>query len=854
MQAGGGKAMTIRCCTQLFRRRARQPIRVANWHAISSRKFRIALRSMLCRSPTMMVPRSSSGLLILLLAASMLLVAESAAADLWYEHYSKAEQALEEQDWTLAVQEINEALERKGDSGARVRSYGMNVTAYFPYFKLGVAYYHLGQFDAALQAFETEARLGAIAEADTESAELERYRGLVQEAQAAAAVEEQQRIVQIVEQSLSDARELEGRGLLDEAMAALDQALAVAPDDVEAAEAMRQLRSRFVEIELEQDHDLRAQKLIEDGRALLLERQYSEASSVFRQALFLKPSAEVQELLEAAQRNLLAELEASQEIEDQRPTIDAGLEEVRALESAGQLATALDRLQSVLVLDPANQEARSIQSRLLLVRKEADAENTRRAMIEQLLAEAGSQFDAGSAEASLSAANRVLALDPGNGAALKYVAQAYGMISQELLGTGPRGNIPPAVRFVDLRQEGDDGMLLQTIATPAFRLDGVIIDNSPVEVVFYGDDDSVLDTRLSSQPLGEFYLTEFVVEAELSPGRTTFRLVATDSEDLISSSEYVVTYARPFFRAPWFYAMLLGSGAVLSAALLWRRFRHRERLRKRRFNPYVAGAPVLDDTMFFGRHGLVDRILQTIHNNSLLIYGERRIGKTSIQHQLKKRLTALDDPHYKFFPVYVDLQGTPETRFFQTIAEDIFQELAPVLDDLTSVQDMSGDYSYRDFVRDVRAVLKTLKKQTSKKVKLVLLIDEVDELNDYDPRINQKLRSLFMKNFAENLVAVVSGVEIKKHWEREGSPWYNFFEEIEVKPFGPQDARELIEQPIGGIFKLDRGVVEKIISLTAGKPYLIQKLCITLVTRLHEQHRRRITVADVEAAAQPIVT
>jgi AAA+ ATPase superfamily predicted ATPase len=255
--------------------------------------------------------------------------------------------------------------------------------------------------------------------------------------------------------------------------------------------------------------------------------------------------------------------------------------------------------------------------------------------------------------------------------------------------------------------------------------------------------------------------------------------------------------------------------------------------------------------MFFGRDELVDRILQTIHNNSLLLYGERRIGKTSIQHQLKKRLSRLDDPHYEFHPVYIDLQGTPEARFFQTIAEDIFQELAPVLDGLQPTTVIDAAYSYTDFVRDIRAVLKTLQSRTSRKVRLVLLIDEVDELNDYDPRINQKLRSLFMKSFAENLVCVVSGVQIKKQWEKEGSPWYNFFEEIEVKPFGPQEARQLIERPIGRMFKIEAGVVERIMALTAGRPYLIQKTCVALVTRLHEQRRQRMTVADVEAVAQP---
>ena len=789
--------------------------------------------------------------LIILVGVSLILITHPAMADPWYEHYAKAEQAIEDKDWEAAVHEINEALAKKGDSGARVRSYGMKVTAYFPYLQLGIAYYHLGQLDAALQAFETEARLGAIAQSDTANAELERYRGIATEARAMAAAEEQQRIRQIVEQSLSVARDLEDRGRLDEAMAALDQALAVAPDDIDAQEAMSQLRQQFRDQTGAQERDQRVSELVETGQDFLNERNYSEASSVFRQALFLKPSPEIQALLDAAQSKLLAELDARERIEVQQTSIDAELDAVRALESSGQLAAALERLQSILALEPANDQARSIQSRLLQARKDAETASTRQALIDQLLASAEARFEAGAAEESLSAANRVLALDPGNSTALKYVAQAYGVISRKLLGTGPRGNIPPAVRFVDLRQEEDDGTLVETIGTPGFRLNGVVIDNSPVTIVFYDDNDGVLETKLNAQPLGEFYLTEFNIELTLPPGRSTFRLVATDAENLNSGSEYTVIYARPFFRAPWFFALVIGGAVAIGVLFMWRRYRRGLQLRRRRFNPYVAGAPVLEEDMFFGRRELVDRILQTIHNNSLLLYGERRIGKTSIQHQLRKRLLRLDDPLYEFHPVFVDLQGTPETRFFQTIAEDIFQELAPVLDGLRPGIDKSDEYSYRDFVCDARAVLKTLEMRTSKKVRLVLLIDEVDELNDYDPRVNQKLRSLFMKSFAESLVAVVSGVEIKKHWEREGSPWYNFFEEIEVKPFGPREAQELIERPIGSMFKLDDGVVERIIALTAGKPYLIQKICISLVTRLHEQHRRKITVADVEAVDLP---
>ena len=786
---------------------------------------------------------------IVVVFAMVALTAQPAAAAPWYQHYANAEQALEAKDWSLAVQEINEALQRKGDSGARVRSYGMNFVAYFPYLRLGIAYYHLGQFDAALQAFDTEERLGAIARSEPASTELRRYRTLVEEARALATADAKRRIDEIVEQSLTAARELQRAGRLEDAMAALDQALAVAPGNEAAALAMSQLRLRFAERESDRDRERRAARLVDEGRALLGQGDYSEALSIFRQALDLAPNPATRALLDDAQDGLLASLENRRSDEEVQAVIRAGLDAVRELESAGRLAEALDRLQSVLVLAPSSAEAKAIETRLLQARKDAEEDAARQAMVDQLLARSSARLRDGSAEAALAAANQVLALDPGNTSALAYVAEAYGTISRRLLGTGPKGNLPPAVRFVDLRQEDEDGTLVQTVDRPLFLLNGVVIDDSPVAVAFYGDGDQVLEAVLDSQPLGEFHLTGFSVEAKLTPGRSTFRLVATDSEDLTSSSEYAVIYIRPVYRATWFYALLTVGLAFSGMAWWWQRSRRGARQRRRRFNPYVAGAPVLEDEMFFGRRKLVDRILQTIHNNSLLIYGERRIGKTSIQHQVKRRLNRLDDPDYEFHPVYVDLQGTPQTRFFETIAEDIFQELTPVLGDLRQTIAGSGDYSYRNFVHDVRAVIKRLGERTSKKVKLVLLIDEVDELNDYDPRVNQKLRSLFMKSFAENLATVVSGVEIKKDWDKEGSPWYNFFEEIQVEPLAPRDARDLIERPIRGVFKLSGGTVDRIIAQTSGKPYLIQKLCVSLVTRLHEQRRKTITVADVDAIA-----
>jgi hypothetical protein len=186
---------------------------------------------------------------------------------------------------------------------------------------------------------------------------------------------------------------------------------------------------------------------------------------------------------------------------------------------------------------------------------------------------------------------------------------------------------------------------------------------------------------------------------------------------------------------------------------------------------------------------LVDRVLGTIHNNSILLCGRPGIGKSSVLRELERRLPRIEDPVFEFFPVSIDLRELPEHRLFaarggmihSTFDQIDWKPWGEHPDTLTS------EYCHRDLIADLRRVVRGLGCCSCRRVKIVLLIDGINRFNDYHPRTAQRLRGLFMTSLAEHLVMVAAGTRIDKLWEREGSPWYNFFEEIELGEILPRD-------------------------------------------------------------------
>jgi Cdc6-like AAA superfamily ATPase len=238
-----------------------------------------------------------------------------------------------------------------------------------------------------------------------------------------------------------------------------------------------------------------------------------------------------------------------------------------------------------------------------------------------------------------------------------------------------------------------------------------------------------------------------------------------------------------------------------------------------------------------------------------MLYGPRRIGKTSLQYELCRRLKSLKDGKHLYVPALIDLQGTPEEQFFTVMMRDILEACQPLLDDKLESNLRNGvrPYEALEFSQDLRRLLEHMEQRTARSLRLVLLIDEVDELNKYSEETNKKLRSIFMKTFAENIVAVMSGTHIRKTWKSETSPWYNFFEEIEISPLAREDAIRLICKPVQGIFSYEAAAIDRIVEYSEGSAYIIQRFCIHVINRAIERKRRRVTIEDVDAVRREML-
>lgn len=244
-------------------------------------------------------------------------------------------------------------------------------------------------------------------------------------------------------------------------------------------------------------------------------------------------------------------------------------------------------------------------------------------------------------------------------------------------------------------------------------------------------------------------------------------------------------------------------------------------------NPYIAGPPIGGETGFFGRDEIiaeVERVLRYPPHNSVILYGPRRSGKTSLLLQIERRL-----PTPPFFTVYFDLAGHEmlpvSTVLYQmaTAAADKAGMPPPHPADFEN----SPDAFHENF-------LPALYQALGMRLQPIFLLDEFDPIDTPEAELPENCAVRNLDTYLYQLISTqthtdfifAAGRRIHELSEVESSAFQPNLSRF-VGVLTPDDARALITQPGAPAYTDD--AISRILEITRGQPYFTQLLGQALV-------------------------
>ncbi|MCD6518482.1 MAG: HEAT repeat domain-containing protein [Anaerolineae bacterium] len=274
-------------------------------------------------------------------------------------------------------------------------------------------------------------------------------------------------------------------------------------------------------------------------------------------------------------------------------------------------------------------------------------------------------------------------------------------------------------------------------------------------------------------------------------------------------------------------------------------------------SPYIVGMPVKVPQMFYGRQADIQWIYENLDRQyqlqTLLLYGERRIGKTSLLYQLEH-----NPPDDRYIFVLFDLQLRD---YMETVAE-ILYDLAQTI--VLRLQREGMDVEPPEWeeyqVRPEATFLSFCERLDAllKERPLVIMMDEFGVLISKVQRgriegsLFQVLRGI-AQHF-DHFTFLYSGAhEVRRMQQDFNSILFNMPKARRLTYLSEGEATALIEEPVKDFLTYHPLVVQKIRTVTACHPYFIQYICDELVHRARAQRRNYVDLTDFEYVLNGVV-
>jgi AAA domain len=296
---------------------------------------------------------------------------------------------------------------------------------------------------------------------------------------------------------------------------------------------------------------------------------------------------------------------------------------------------------------------------------------------------------------------------------------------------------------------------------------------------------------------------------DLAPqDRKVFCLDAPEFERGVSASNPQLT---PFFRAI-------------------RRKLTRHELDVLAFSPYLRTLPVTD-WRFFGRARELTELINRKEN--FLVIGGRRIGKTSLMKELKRRLEQKGQDVY-----LVDVNDCiHETQVVERIVESI------------SPRDSAAAMRRKNLLggRLLNSVLKRLASGAN----AVLILDEFGNVVERNQRTQWEMIGI-LRHYAQDgrLRVIITGFQellLRQQSQFEG-PLVNLATTIRLKTFSLEEIADFVVGPLElwGSIRNRRNLCELVEKGVGKHPYLLQYFCCALFEKVSQQSDQ--DVQDVAAS------
>ena len=279
-------------------------------------------------------------------------------------------------------------------------------------------------------------------------------------------------------------------------------------------------------------------------------------------------------------------------------------------------------------------------------------------------------------------------------------------------------------------------------------------------------------------------------------------------------------------------------------------------------NPFVAGNPLQprDHGLFKGRRDIIvaieEHIINTGQRPTLLLYGRRRIGKTSTLLNLPRLLSS------QFVPVFIDLQDAKwresDAVFCYQLIRSLVHALRAQATDLALKEPKIEQFEKYPFSALDEALdhIEGLSQQLKKRI--LLTFDEYERLGEglktgkLTTEILNQLRNIVQHR--ESIVVLFSGSH--RFEELHTINWSDYLingKTLELSFLPAEDARELLTQPVPEL-DYQPDAIDKILALTHCQPFLLQAVAFELVNILNSKNKLEAQADDVEVAVEKVLT